>query len=275
MSLYVASLNSGSNGNCYYVGNEHDAVLVDAGLACKEIERRLLSLQLKVSNIKAIVVSHEHIDHVRGLAGLSIKYQIPVYVTKATMQGCYHLKDTPIVHFEKNDTFNIGTLQIKAFAKYHDAADPTSFNITYNAVTVGVYTDIGKVCNNVIKHFKQCHAVILEANYDTAMLANGKYPIFLQDRIRGGNGHLSNTEAFNLFVQHRTPKLTHIILAHLSKDNNDATLVQQLFEQKAEGVQISVASRLTPTTLYHIGATYHKKRKSKPKYVHELQLSLF
>jgi phosphoribosyl 1,2-cyclic phosphodiesterase len=263
MSLQFTSLNSGSNGNCYYIGNDIDAVLIDAGLSCRETERRMKRLGLNMQHVKAIFVSHEHIDHVRGLAGLADKYAMPVYVTAATQKGCYHLKPEHAISFVAHEPVNIGALSITAFPKFHDAADPHSFIITCNEITIGVFTDIGKPCENVITYFKQCHAAFLEANYDTDKLANGSYPSFLKQRISGGVGHLSNAEALEIFVTHKPTFMSHILLAHLSKENNNPALVQQLFEEVAEDVNVMVASRYEEMEVMSIGQSKIEKMYTK------------
>ncbi len=277
MSIYFTSLNSGSNGNCYYIGNDTEAVLIDAGLSCRETERRMKRLGLNMQHVKAIFVSHEHIDHVRGLAGIADKYTITVYVTAATQKGCYHLKAEHAISFTAHEPVNIGALSITAFPKFHDAADPHSFIITCNEITIGVFTDIGKPCENVISYFKQCHAVFLEANYDTNMLANGNYPTFLKQRISGGDGHLSNAEALEIFAKHKPTFMSYLLLAHLSKDNNDSTLVQQLFEEIAGDVNVMVASRYEEMGVMSIGITKTIATKIKRKLVVEnsAQMSMF
>ncbi len=280
MSLFFTSLNSGSNGNCYYIGNDTEAVLVDAGLSCKETERRMARLGLNMKNVKAIFVSHEHIDHVRGLAGLADKYGLPVYVTAATQKGCYHLKPEHAISFIAHQPVNVGVLSITAFPKLHDAADPHSFIITCNDITIGVFTDIGKPCDNLISYFKQCNAAFLEANYDDNMLANGRYPIFLKERISGGVGHLSNSQALDLYKKHKSTFMSHLLLAHLSKDNNDVALVQKMFEEVDNKVCVMVASRYeemevmcieNKNILAETSFIFKKKKIVK----HELQLSLF
>ena len=275
MSLYITSLNSGSNGNCYYIGNEHEAVLVDAGLSCRETETRMRRLDLSMKKVKAIFVSHEHTDHVRGLAGIASKYQLPVYVTNATRPGCYHLKPECAIHFGPGETIAVGSLQVTTFSKFHDAADPHSFIISCNDITVGVFTDLGKPCTELIRHFKKCHAAFIEANYDEEMLQNGRYPHFLKNRIRGGLGHLSNRQALEVFTEHRPPFMSHLLLAHLSKDNNCPELVQNLFNTHAGNVKITVASRYSETPVFYISAAEIRTVIRKKALAAAAQINMF
>ncbi len=259
MSLFVASLNSGSNGNCYYVGTEQDAVLIDAGISCREIERRLRRLELNIANVKAIFISHEHGDHIGGLSRLSQKYGLPVYITSVTEQFCnVMLPETRAVRFKAYEPVHIGNLKVTAFPKFHDANDPHSFIVSSKAnnpadeVHVGVFTDIGAPCEHVIKQFSQCHAAILESNYDEIMLEHGTYPLSLKRRIRGGKGHLSNRQALQLFTDHRSACMSHLFLAHLSHHNNSPKIVQDLFDAHAGNTKIVVASRYRETEVFHI-----------------------
>lgn len=256
MSLYVASLNSGSNGNCYYIGNGREAVLVDAGLSCRETERRMARLNLSLKTVKAIFISHEHGDHIKGVNVLSKKYSLPVYFTEGTFRFSRLSVEKSLVKiFGADEQLTVGGLGITAFAKHHDARDPHSFVIEGHDVTVGVFTDIGNVCDNLTQHFKRCHAAFLEANYDADMLENGRYPIHLKQRIRGGKGHLSNEEALELFRQHKPAHMSHIFLSHLSKDNNDPELVAKLFNEHAGDTEVIIASRYNETGVYHIQAS--------------------
>ncbi len=252
MALYFTSLNSGSNGNCYYVGTKTDAVLIDVGLSCRETEKRMQKLGLHMKTVKAIFVSHEHGDHIKGVSTLANKYNLPVYITSKTAKHGPRLISHISKTFIANKSVIIGELVINPFLKSHDAADPHSFTISYNGITVGVFTDIGNVCSEVIRHFKLCHAVFLESNYDAEMLENGRYPIHLKNRIRGGEGHLSNKEALDLFNNHRPPFLSHLLLSHLSKENNSPEMVEGLFKQHADGVQIIIASRYQATGIFSV-----------------------
>lgn len=275
MSLFIASLNSGSNGNCYYVGNEQEAVLVDAGISCLETEKRMKRLGLSLQKVKAIFISHEHSDHIRGVEVLSRKYKLPVYITSRTQNNGRLTLETAEV-FRSLETVQIGNLQIKAFPKLHDAAEPHSFVISCNEVNVGVFTDIGKPCNQVIHHFKQCHAVFMEANYDDEMLMKGRYPYHLKNRIRGGKGHLSNAQALEVFIKHRPPFMSHLLLSHLSKDNNCAELVHALFSSHASGTEIIIASRYKETGVYFVDGLFGAELQQKKDAVKEVvQLSLW
>jgi len=272
MSLFIASLNSGSNGNCYYVGNQHEAVLIDGGISCRETELRMKRLGLNLKKVRAIFVSHEHFDHTKGIPTLSKKYQIPVYITARTQQHArLRLKEHLVGSFMPYESVSIGQLTVTAFPKRHDAIDPHSFIISNETVKVGVFTDIGSSCEHLIKHFTQCHAAFLEANYDEGMLENGVYPLPLKNRIRGGEGHLSNTQAADLFVKHRPDFMSHLFLSHLSKNNNSPTVVQNLFHKIAGSTEIIIATRYRETALYPIHAESLKNRMR----LEPAQLSLF
>jgi phosphoribosyl 1,2-cyclic phosphodiesterase len=275
MTIHIASLNSGSNGNCYYIGNENEAVLVDAGLSCRETEKRMRQLELSLSRVKAIFISHEHIDHVKGLPVLAEKYQLPVYITNTTLKHSrIKLDENLQVNFCAYTPVQIGNLTVTAFPKHHDAEDPHSFIISCNDVTVGVFTDIGAECSHVISQFKKCHAVFLETNYDEEMLEQGRYPWHLKNRIRGGKGHLSNKQALDIFLQHRHPALSHLLLSHLSKENNCPVKAKQLFDAHAGEVNIVIASRFEPTAVFSISGNGMNKPVRQP-INRQLQLDLF
>ena len=246
-------MNSGSNGNCYYIGNNNEAVLIDAGISCRETEKRMKRLGLSMSAVRAIFVSHEHIDHITGIPGISKKYQLPVYITKNTFHSASVPIEKHLVHlFKAHQPISIGKLSVTAFLKSHDAIDPHSFVVSGNDVTIGVFTDIGFSCQQIIDHFSQCHAAFLEANYCEDMLNKGNYPYYLKKRISSDSGHLSNSQALELFVKYRGKQLSHLILSHLSKNNNCPDLVDRIFNEKAGATKIIVASRYHETPLFCI-----------------------
>ncbi|MEN9523709.1 MAG: hypothetical protein RL065_2086 [Bacteroidota bacterium] len=278
MSLFIASINSGSNGNCYYVGNANEAILVDVGITCKEVEQRLKQLNLSIKNVKAIFITHEHADHIRGVSVLANKYSLPVYITNKTARHGIRLIKHLSKEFQAHQPINIGDLTIVGFDKKHDAIDPHSFIVSGKGVTVGVFTDIGIVCENLIHYFKQCNAAFLESNYDEAMLENGKYPPILKKRIRSGEGHLSNKQAVELFKTHRHEKMSHIILSHLSKENNSPEIAEKTFTKYANGVEVIVASRFQPSNVYHIKTDIDSETKKSEKvslFKKMMQLGLF
>ena len=272
MSLYITSLNSGSNGNCYYIGNDSDAVLIDAGISCRETEKRMRLLGLDMQKVRAIFISHEHSDHIKGLPVIAEKYKLPVYITELTLKHSgISLNKERVTGFTAHQQIEVGGLSVTAFPKAHDASDPHSFIISCNGITVGVFTDIGACCQHVSRYFSRCHAAFLEANYDADMLENGRYPYHLKNRIRGGMGHLSNKQALDLFKEYRPTFMSHLFLSHLSRDNNNPVLASSVFDNHRNGTNIIVASRDEPTKLYHITPTipagiqtHLQKRQIKP-----------
>jgi phosphoribosyl 1,2-cyclic phosphodiesterase len=254
MSVFIASINSGSNGNCYYIGNETEAVLVDAGISCRETEKRMRRMGLKMDKVRAIFISHEHTDHIYGAEVLSSRYHLPVYITAGTLRNSRTKPPFDMVRsFTAFEPVTIGGLRITGFPKWHDAADPHSFIVEAGNTCVGVFTDIGAPCDHVTRYFGRCHAAFLEANYDDEMLDKGRYPYHLKLRIRGEKGHLSNAQALALFLDHRPEYMSHVLLSHLSKDNNSPELAEQLFLAHAGNTNISVASRYNESSIFEVG----------------------
>lgn len=251
--MFIASLNSGSNGNCYYIGNQDEAVLIDAGISCKETEKRMRNLGLSMSKVKAVFISHEHIDHIKGIEVLASRYELPVYITQATLQNSHTRPPAHLIrNFTAHQPVHIGNIIVTPFPKNHDAADPHSFIVAIGGLRTGVFTDIGACCQHVHAYFSRCHAAFLEANYDDHMLDNGRYPFHLRKRIKGDQGHLSNAQAVELFLNHRPSHMTHLLLAHLSRDNNDPNVALEAFRRHANNVLVEVASRFHESKLFHI-----------------------
>jgi len=228
---------------------------VDAGISCRETERRMSRLGLSMQTVKAIFVSHEHTDHISGIPVLAKKYRLPVYITDSTLyHGGLTIQKEQVFGFKAYEPVQIGHLAVQAFPKKHDAAEPHSFIVSGNKVNIGVFTDIGSPCDHVLQHFQKCHSAFLEANYAEEMLEKGSYPRHLKNRFRGGHGHLSNKQALEVFIRHRPSFMSHLLLSHLSQDNNSPQLVQQLFNAHAGKTQIIVASRHEESAVYQVQA---------------------
>lgn len=273
MNLQIASLNSGSNGNCYYIGNEDDAVLIDIGLSLRETEIRMKQMGLSLQKVRAIFISHEHTDHIRGLSTVANKYKIPIYITPETAKGgpklIRHLSNSftenqPIFVGRQNSADN--QMMVTPFRKEHDAADPHSFVVSYQGIHIGVITDIGIACDRVSHYFQQCHAAFLESNYDEVMLRNGRYSQPLKDRITNGQGHISNRQALELFRNYRPRNMSHLFLSHLSKENNHPDLALQSFLPHANETEVLIASRYGPSPVITISPeTRHSLEHLKTK----------
>lgn len=278
MPLQIASLNSGSNANCYYIGNSNEAILIDAGLSCRETEKRMKRLGLNISLVKAIFISHEHCDHIAGLRVLTKKYRLPVYITDNTLRNCgFEIEKELVFSFVHSEPVSIGELSIMPFIKSHDAHDPHSFIVSGNAIHIGVITDIGYACRHVVKHFRLCDAVFLESNYCEQMLSDGPYSLSLKRRISSRKGHLSNNQALELFLNHKPQNLQLLILSHLSQNNNHPDIVDKMFREHAGGVKVAIASRYKETELFSIERGHIVKSLKSFKKIKEnkAQLSLF
>lgn len=246
-SLSVSVLCSGSRGNATYVSDGRTAILVDAGLSGVQIQKKMADKGLDPNDLDGIVVSHEHRDHIQGVGVLSRRFGIPVYINDGTMQatGTTLGKLSEVVPFFCGRLFSIGTLSIHPFSISHDAGDPAGFTIGSNGVKIGMVTDLGIVTNVVKSHLTGCEILILEANHDPQMLIEGPYPWPLKQRIQGRSGHLSNAEAAILLKELWHDNLSHVILAHLSEENNTPEKAIQSIERVSKGshVKIHIASQ--------------------------------
>lgn len=245
-SLSVCVLASGSKGNAIYISDGHTAILIDAGLSGIEIQRRMEAAGLIVQGLNAIVVSHEHSDHVRGVGVMARRFDLPVYMTKGTeTAAARHLGRIDQLHnFDIGQTFAIENLTIHPFAISHDASDPAGFTVAQNGRKIGIATDLGIATGMVKQHLKACSLLVLEANHDPVMLTEGPYPWPLKQRIKSRNGHLSNQDSRDLLEEIKHDGLCHVILAHLSEANNTPEkaleAVQQAIE-KEDQVKLHVA----------------------------------
>jgi phosphoribosyl 1,2-cyclic phosphodiesterase len=217
----VCMLASGSRGNAIYISTGTTSVLIDAGLSGVEIERRLRSRGLCPENLDALIVSHEHADHIHGVGVLSRKYGLPVYMNADTQKAAYRLgKVNSVKPFNCSTPFMINTLSIYPFPISHDAADPVGFTMDQSGIKIGIATDLGVATALVKEHLKGCALLVLEANHDPEMLTQGPYPWPLKQRIKSRVGHLANEDTHDLLQELQHDRLEHVVLAHLSETNN-------------------------------------------------------
>lgn len=253
--MEIAALASGSSGNCFYVGDSNDAILIDVGISAKQVVTRLLSIGGNPENIRAIFITHEHIDHIRGCDVLARKLGIPIYATQATIDKGFLCDDADLIKVINNDgKIDIGKLKVQAFSKSHSAGDPVSYSI-YSNKKVSVITDAGYACENIKSHISDCNFLFIEANHDEDMLQNGPYPFFLKKWISGKGGHLSNKEAATSIAEHSSEKLQKVVLSHLSKKNNTPDVALKTFQEilgSKIGAEVIVSHREVPTEMFRI-----------------------
>ncbi len=220
-SFSICPLASGSKGNSLFVSCCNASILIDAGLSGIEIERRLNAVDISPESLTAIIITHEHSDHVKGAGILSRRFKLPVYITPKTYDATHSLgKIENLCFFECGKPFKVDNILVSPFSISHDAKDPVGLTMEYNNQKIGVATDLGIATSLVKEHLNNCHILYLESNHDLEMLFNGPYPWHLKQRIKGRTGHLSNLDAAQLLSELNTDSLKHVILAHLSEENN-------------------------------------------------------
>lgn len=226
MGLYFASLGSGSRGNATVIRSSNTLLLIDNGFTVKETERRLQLLGYTPDQLDAILVTHEHSDHIKGVGPLARKYHLPVYATHGTSHYEGLQRGIDLNTISPHRHFRIEDIDITPVAVPHDAREPCQFVFRCAQVTVGVLTDLGSITPFVVDQYQHCDALMLECNHDPAMLSTGPYPPSLKSRVGGLWGHLSNQQAANLVAQIESEKLQHLVLSHISEMNNTQALAR-------------------------------------------------
>lgn len=240
----ICALASGSNGNCYYIGNENSAILVDAGIPFSRLLERFDETGLSIDKVKAVFISHEHNDHVSGMRVLSKRKFINGVFSKGTLNATHKSnKPTYSAVFEANKSFFIDEIKVIPFPKKHDAAEPFSFRVEIEGKSIVVLTDVGEVTDEVGEHISKADAIFMEANYDEKMLWAGKYPYFLKKRVSSDLGHLSNEQSKEAILKYSSDKLRTVFLSHISADNNTPELVKKSFDEIAKNKKVIITSR--------------------------------
>ena len=235
-------LASGSGGNACYVETAEARVLIDAGLSGEELIRRMEETGISPAKLDALILTHEHIDHIRGAGPLARRFDLPVYVNRLTLRRA--LKNLgnlskPVV-FHTGQPITVHGLCIETFTKCHDAADPVGIVVHADGARLGIITDLGRSTPVVEDRLRGCHALVMEFNHDERMLEEGPYPPELKRRIKGPEGHLSNEQAGGLLKTLRHDALSTVILAHLSERNNHPDKAIEALEQALSGFRVKV-----------------------------------
>jgi len=224
--MKICSLASGSSGNCVYVGDGENHILIDAGLSGKRVKLGLEAIGVDIKDIKALLITHEHSDHISGVGVLARKYKMPIYSKEKTLKAMMQITSLGLIDpallqpLEADIPFHIGDIEIMPFATKHDAVDPLCYTFTQGSKKIGFATDLGSYDDYIKDHLEGANALYLEANHDVRMLEVGPYPFFLKQRILSDMGHLSNDLTADLICELYHENLSHIILGHLSGENN-------------------------------------------------------
>ncbi|MGE4290244.1 MAG: MBL fold metallo-hydrolase [Salinivirgaceae bacterium] len=242
--VQLCALASGSNGNCYYVGNEHEAVLVDMGLSYRQLTQRLRDARLSIGKIKALFISHEHTDHIKGMRVVTDKSGIEAYATKRTYgKARKDFRSAKVNYFTMGESISVGSIKVHTFGKLHDAIDPVGFRIEIEGKHIAVLTDLGTVGEKIRQQLMLCDAAFLETNYEHDLLMSGKYPARLKQRVSSDYGHLSNQQAFELVQSINGSPLKTLFLSHISADNNRTELAMNTFKPLENSHQLIATSR--------------------------------
>ncbi len=227
--MRFASLGSGSRGNATLIQHAKTTVLVDCGFSARETEKRLQQAGVTADSLSAILITHEHADHINGVRVLARRYQVPVFSTAGTASALPS-ELAPLIHeFSSHEAFAIRDLQISPFPVPHDAREPSQFVFSEGADRLGLLTDAGFITPVMEAALDGCDALLLEANHDEKMLEAGDYPASLKERVGGRFGHLSNSQSAGLLSSINTAKLQHIVAMHISEKNNAPEKVTPLF----------------------------------------------
>lgn len=258
--MYFCNLGSGSKGNSTFIQANNSQILIDQGFSGKNVVQRLHQRDIDPQGIEAIVISHEHSDHIKGAGIFARRFDIPVYITQDTASQVKpdFFKKVRLKYYRSGDDFRIGGIKLKAFHIPHDANDPVGFICSDGQSKLALATDIGDVRNAVTHFISDLDLLYLESNHDIEMLEKGPYPLYLQQRIKSRVGHLSNAQSLELLrkIKGQNPNLKYLVLSHLSENNNHPDKVKRLFEQdaseNAENYRIEIAHQHKPGSLIEL-----------------------
>ena len=260
--MKLCPLCSGSSGNATYIEAGSAKILIDAGLSCKRIVELLARIGVDPRDLSAVFVTHEHDDHIRGVNILSKKYDLPVYANADTWsvmrEKLCGVAPKNVCVFESDRDFYLAGARVLPFSVPHDAIHCVAYTVTAEGKKVGVCTDLGHVDARILSILSGCDLLLFEANHDVDMLMAGSYPYLLKKRILSGSGHMNNEDCGRAIARLYESGVKHVILGHLSRENNDPALaavtVRSVLEEAgvADGVQLAVAAREEPTGVFEV-----------------------
>ncbi|MBR1889164.1 MAG: MBL fold metallo-hydrolase [Alloprevotella sp.] len=261
--MKLISLGSGSSGNFYFISHENHALIIDSGVAIRQLSRNIRSFNLPMHQVEAILVTHDHWDHVRTVAVLSKQYRIPVYASQEVFRGMntnprlvQKVPETLRHPFSVGDSLEIGPYKVATFDVPHDASRNNGYYITTAGASLCLMTDIGHITDELRTYIRQSENLIIEANYDLEMLERGRYPQFLKDRIKSGIGHLSNTQTAAVLTECLSDSIKQVWLCHLSEENNRPekalSTVGESLASAGLSPQLRVLPRRNPSGIFEL-----------------------
>lgn len=265
--LRFISFGSGSSGNCYYLYTETDSILIDIGVGIRALKKHFHNYGLRFDDVRNILITHDHADHVKSVGSLSNDYHLHVYTTRKVHEGiernyCVRKKISPnhVRIIEKNVPFTLGEFHVTAFGVPHDSTDNVGYMIEWGNIKFCLITDAGHVTEEMKSFISQANYLVLEANHDVEMLQQGSYPQYLKERILGSNGHLSNVACAQALAENASPVLKHVWLCHLSEENNHPELARKTVEQilrnygivAGKDFVLEVLRRKAPSEIYSL-----------------------
>ena len=250
MKLNFCSLSSGSSGNCYYLGNEFNGILIDAGISTTAIRKFLKGMNISMQTIMGVLITHNHTDHIKGLDLLTRKNSLPAFTTdriwKSILSPKSRISRDCIHKIPLKQKFHLAGFDIEAFPVCHDAPETIGFHISAGDKKITIVTDLGHICRTAAPYIKAANLLVIESNYDEQMLVNGKYPEYLKSRIQSDHGHLGNHQTSAFLADIISDNLNYICLAHLSKNNNTPEIALQTLQQafSERGIRLNGQQRI-------------------------------
>ncbi len=265
--LKLISFGSGSSGNCYFLSTATDSMLVDIGVGLRGLKKNCRNYGISLSEIRQVLITHDHADHIKSVGSFSCDYEVPVYATRQVHAGInrnYSVAKKIAIDLvrlvEKGTTMQIGDFRVTPFEVPHDSTDNVGYFIEAGGTNLCIMTDAGHVTDEMKSYIRRARHLIIEANHDTEMVQGGPYPQFLKDRILSGTGHLSNRDCGMAIAENMTQDLRNVWLCHLSEENNHPELARKTVESVLRGygiiagvdLHLEVLKRTTPSGPYEL-----------------------